>query len=288
MMARDLRVGYVGLGDIGHGMAANLARAPEIDLTVFDTRSDAVAALAVLGAHAAADVAELALQVDVLHICVADAEQLRAVLFGERGFADGARSGQVVVLHSTVSPMVVRECAEALDPLGVAVLDAPISGGHDGAEAGTLTIMVGGDEQVFIRVEPVLRLMGSLVTRVGPLGSGEVMKLANNVMSMGNRLLYLEALRLAEAHGISEEALNEVVSASTGASWAQQNIGFLDLHGVRHTDAGTAGHPVRFSKDLRQIAALASEQGIPMPITGLLAQIAPEEFRKRWAKRREQ
>jgi len=282
------RVGFVGLGDIGHGMAANLARAPEVDLTVYDTRPDAVTALTSLGAHAAADVADLTHDVDLVGICVADADQLKAVLFGEHGFITAARSGQIVVAHSTVSPVVVRECAEALETNGVAMLDAPISGGRDGSEAGTLTIMVGGDDDAFAKAEPILQLMGSTVTKVGPLGSGEVVKLANNVMSMGNRLLYLEALRLAEAHGISEETLNQVVSGSTGASWAQENIAFLDLHGVRHTDAGTAGHPVRFAKDLRQIAALASENGIPMPITGLLAQIAPEEFRKRWAERRGQ
>jgi 3-hydroxyisobutyrate dehydrogenase len=243
-----------------------------------------MAALGAIGARPAESVAELVGAVDLVHICVAYAEQVEDLVTGADGVLAASRPGQVVVVHSTVPPVVVRRCAEAAAERGVDLLDAPVSGARKGAESGTLTLMVGGDAAVLVRCLPVLETMASRVVRVGPVGAGQATKLANNIMSQGNRLLYLEALSLAEAYGVSEDALNDVVSTSTGASWAQTNIEFLDQHGVLHTDAGTPEHPYRFAKDLRYAAEIAESEGLDMPLTVMSAEVAPEAFRRRWAR----
>jgi 3-hydroxyisobutyrate dehydrogenase len=276
------RLGYVGLGDIGRGMATNLAQAG-YELKVFDIRPDAMAPALAAGASAAESLADIIDFADIIHVCVVYDEQVDSLINSSNGILERGRPGQLVVVHSTILPETVRRCAEAARQRGIDVLDAPISGARTGAMNGTLTIMVGGSRAAFDRAYPVLAAMGRTIVWIGPSGCGEAAKLANNIMSQGNRLVYLEALRLAESYGVSEEALNEVVNVSTGMSWAQTNISFLDDHGIKHTSAGAPDHPDRFAKDLRYAADIASKKGLQMPLTELSARIAPAEFRDRWA-----
>jgi 3-hydroxyisobutyrate dehydrogenase-like beta-hydroxyacid dehydrogenase len=204
-----MRVGFVGLGNIGRPMALRLAAG--FDLRAHDVVPEAVADLVAAGATAAASVSEVA-DADVLCVMVRDDDQVRAV--ADEVLASGGTP--VLVVHSTVAPQTPAE----LEALGLRVLDAPVSGGPMGAADGSLAIMVGGDEAAFAVAAPVLERMGSKVVHAGPLGAGTRMKLARNLIHFVAFTAVTEAQRLAEASGLDLVALGEV---------------------VRHTDAITGG-----------------------------------------------
>jgi 3-hydroxyisobutyrate dehydrogenase len=211
------RVGFIGLGNIGKPMALRLAAADGIELTVYDVAPDPVAELEKAGARAAASVAALAGEVDIVCVMVRDDDQVRDVLGEILGV--GAE-GQTVVIHSTVGPDTPAQLADTAARHGVKVVDAPVSGGAMGAADGTLAIMVGGSDEAFAAARPALDAMGSLVTHAGPIGSGTKFKLARNLMHFVAFTAATEAQRLAEAAGLDLVELGKV---------------------VRHTDAITGG-----------------------------------------------
>ncbi|GEP32717.1 putative dehydrogenase/reductase [Nocardioides szechwanensis] len=213
----QLRVGFIGLGNIGKPMALRLAGADAIDLTVYDVASGPVAELEAAGAAAADSVASLAACSEVICVMVRDDDQVRDVLGEILGVAGDA---QTVVIHSTVSPATPAELADTAARHGVKVVDAPVSGGAMGATDGTLAIMVGGTDEAFAAARPALEAMGSLVTHAGPIGAGTKMKLARNLMHFVAFTAATEAQRLAEAAGLDLVELGKV---------------------VRHTDAITGG-----------------------------------------------
>lgn len=204
----ELRVGFVGLGMIGKPMALTLARS-ELDLVVYDVAPEPLAELEAAGAKVAGSVAELAASVDVLCVMVRDDDQVREV-------AREAGPGPVLVVHSTVAPGTPAELAD----LGLRVLDAPVSGGPTGAAEGTLAIMVGGSDADLVVARPALEVLGGKVVHAGPIGSGTKFKLARNMMHFVAFTAASEAMRLAEAAGLSLKDLGDV---------------------VRHTDAITGG-----------------------------------------------
>ncbi len=212
-----LRVGFVGLGNIGKPMALRLADHAGIELAVFDIAAAPVAEVVAIGARAASSVAELAATVDVLSVMVRDDDQVRSVL-DEVLATDGAV--QVVVVHSTVAPSTPAELAATAATRGVAVLDAPVSGGAMGAAEGTLAIMVGGDAEAFEVARPALAAMGAKLVHAGGIGAGTAFKLCRNMMHFAAFTAATEAQRLAEAAGLDLVALGDV---------------------VRHTDAITGG-----------------------------------------------
>jgi 3-hydroxyisobutyrate dehydrogenase-like beta-hydroxyacid dehydrogenase len=218
-MTAATRVGFVGLGNIGKPMALRLASglAPGGDLVVHDVAPEPVAELVAAGARAAASVAELAGQVDVLCVMVRDDDQVREVLGETLGTA---RPGLVVVVHSTVAPQTPRQLQVTAGRHDILVVDAPVSGGAMGAAEGTLAIMVGGSEEAYAAARPVLEHMGSRVVHAGPIGAGTQMKLARNLMHFVAFTAATEAQRLAEAAGLDLVELGHV---------------------VRHTDAITGG-----------------------------------------------
>jgi 3-hydroxyisobutyrate dehydrogenase len=213
----DLRVGFVGLGNIGKPMALRLAAADGIDLTVFDVAREPLAELEAAGAGVAESVAALAAGSDVVCVMVRDDDQVRDVLGEILGVAGDA---QTVVIHSTVAPTTPAELADTAARHGVKVVDAPVSGGAMGAVDGTLAIMVGGSDEAFAAARPALEAMGSLVTHAGPIGAGTKLKLARNLMHFVAFTAATEAQRLAEAAGLDLVELGKV---------------------VRHTDAITGG-----------------------------------------------
>lgn len=212
-----LRVGFVGLGNIGKPMALRLAAAEDIELSVFDVAAEPLAELEKAGAHVADSIAALAVRVDVVCVMVRDDDQVREVLGEVLGVAGDA---QTVVIHSTVAPGTPAELADTAARHGVAVLDAPVSGGAMGAADGSLAIMVGGDAAAFERAAPALRVMGAKVVHAGEVGSGTRFKLARNLLHFVSFTAATEAQRLAEAAGLDLRALGDV---------------------VRHTDAITGG-----------------------------------------------
>jgi 3-hydroxyisobutyrate dehydrogenase len=211
------RVGFVGLGNIGKPMALRLAAADGIELTVYDVAPAPVAELEKAGARAAASVAALASQAEVICVMVRDDDQVRDVLGEVLGVAG---DGHTVVIHSTVAPDTPAALADTAARHGVQVVDAPVSGGAMGAADGTLAIMVGGSDEAFAAARPALDAMGSLVTHAGPIGSGTKFKLARNLMHFVAFTAATEAQRLAEAAGLDLVELGKV---------------------VRHTDAITGG-----------------------------------------------
>ena len=211
------RVGFVGLGNIGKPMARRLAAADGIELTVFDIAPEPIAELVETGAGSAESIADLARAADVVCVMVRDDDQVRDVLGEILGVAG---DGQVVVIHSTVAPGTPAQLADIAKRHGVAVLDAPVSGGAMGAADGSLAIMVGGDGAAYERARPALEVMGSMVVHAGQIGSGTQMKLARNLLHFVAFTAATEAQRLAEAAGLDLVELGKV---------------------VRHTDAITGG-----------------------------------------------
>ncbi len=172
------RIGFIGLGIMGRGMAANLLKAG-FSLTVWNRTIARMDDLVAQGAHAGASPADVAARSDIIVVCVSDTPDVQAVILGDDGVIAGAAPGALVIDCSTISPQATREMAIALAEQGVAMLDAPISGGSEGAAKGTLSIMVGGDAEQFARALSVLQAMGKTITHVGGHGAGQTVKLVN-------------------------------------------------------------------------------------------------------------
>jgi 3-hydroxyisobutyrate dehydrogenase-like beta-hydroxyacid dehydrogenase len=229
---RAFQVGFIGLGDIGAPMARRLVE-QGWPLTVWARRREAAEAVSQAGAVVAANPAELASRCGLVGLCVIGGDDVVEVIDALR---PGLRPGSIVVIHSTVAPAVCRELADGLADAGVDVLDAPISGGSPRAAAGTLSVMVGGAPDVFERARPVLSSLGN-AELIGPLGSGQVMKLLNNAMLMAQLELACQAVEAAAGLGIDAELAERLLQAGSGASVAMQSrIRFreLDIDHVRH------------------------------------------------------
>jgi probable F420-dependent oxidoreductase len=246
-------VGFIGLGNQGLPMAERLVQSDR-GVTLWARRAASLEPFAGTRATVVETPADLALRCSIVCLCVSGDDDVRELVHGERGLRQGFTVGTVLVVHSTVLPETCRELAVDLHPLGVEVLDAPVSGGAGGARAGTLTIMVGGDVDAFARVESVLEEMGR-PTHLGPVGSGLLMKLLNNGMLIANMRVAREGFALAQDLGIDVEAAERVLQSSSGGSFAIPSmIRFRardDLWRVRdnlakdlhHFDAIRAGQP---------------------------------------------
>ena len=212
------RVGFVGLGIMGSRMAANLARAGH-ELTVFNrTRATAEAWAAEHGGTVADSPAAVGAASDVVISMVVDGEQVRAVLLGEQGVAQGAAPEALCVDMSTIAPAQTRAIGAELAERGLRMLDAPVTGSSPKAQDGTLTIMAGGDAGDFARAEPLLRVMGELVVHVGALGHGEMVKLINNAVAAANAATVGEALIVGQRTGVDLDALVEIMAKGSGGS----------------------------------------------------------------------
>lgn len=265
-----MRVGFVGLGNIGRPMALRLATADDVELVVHDVAPDPVAELAAAGARAAGSVAGLARDVDLVCVMVRDDGQVREVLGEVLGVA---RDGLIVAIHSTVAPTTPASLADTAGRHGVRVLDAPVSGGAMGAADGTLAILVGGDEEAVAAARPALERMGSLVVHAGPVGAGTRMKLARNLMHFVAFTAATEAQRLAEAAGLDLVALGEVVrhtdavTGGPGAIMHRSTTATLDADDFWYD---VLGHVRALGeKDLRHALDLADDLGVDVPLAAL-------------------
>lgn len=277
----DLKVGFIGLGDMGGGIAASIARAG-FDLTVFDLREEAMAAAESYGARRASSVAELARSVDILGTCVLYDSQAKDIFLGEGGIIASANPGLVAIMHSTIFPETVTDIARAAQERDVLVVDAPVSGGRDRSRAGELTVMVGASEDAFAKAAPVLDAVGKDVFRVGDVGAGQVVKLGNNIMGLVNALVAMETVKFVNSYGVTSEDLFKVASVSSGASRAIESWSLHDRYKDEHTGAGTPEHPHRMAKDLRYAVTAAQERLTNLPIVALCAQLSPGMYAERW------
>jgi 3-hydroxyisobutyrate dehydrogenase len=262
------RVGFIGLGIMGTGMTRNLLRA-NVDLTVYNRTPERMQPLADAGAATAASPAALAASADVVFVCVSDTPDVEQVLLGGDGVLQGARPGTLVVDMSTISPRATRELAERLREAEVAMLDAPVSGGSEGAAKGTLSIMVGGEAADLERARPYLGAMGSTITHVGPVGAGQSCKLVNQILVVVNMLAAAEALVFAEAAGLDLERTLEAVTAGGAGSWMLANRGPQ----VIRRDWRPGFTIDLQQKDLRLVIEAADENAAPVLATSTVFQL---------------
>lgn len=260
-----MRIGFIGVGNMGAPMARNLLAAGHA-VRVFDTDRGAVAALVEAGALAAEGVAGAAAEAGCVVTMLPTGRDVRAV-YGE--FVPAAAAGALAVDCSTVDVATARAVAEAAAARGLAPLDAPVSGGVAGAAAGTLTFMVGGPEDAFARAGPVLRAMGRKIVHAGAAGNGQAAKICNNMMLGVSMVALAEAFTLGEALGLSAQSLFDIASNASGGSWAMRN--HLPVPGVVEGAAANRGFRPGFSaammlKDLQLAQAAARETGVGAPM----------------------
>jgi 3-hydroxyisobutyrate dehydrogenase-like beta-hydroxyacid dehydrogenase len=253
---------------MGSGMTHNLLRA-SVDLTVYNRSPERMQPLANAGAATAASPAELAAAVDVVFLCVSDTPDVEQVLLGDDGVLRGAKSGSLVVDMSTISPAATRQLAARLAEEGVAMIDAPVSGGSEGAAKGTLSIMVGGEAADVERARPYLAAMGSAITHLGPIGSGQSCKLVNQILVVVNMLAAAEALVFAEASGLDLERTLEAVGGGAAGSWMLANRG---PQAIRRD--WRPGFTIDLQqKDLRLVLESADQTGAPVLATSVVFQL---------------
>jgi 3-hydroxyisobutyrate dehydrogenase len=216
-------VAFLGLGAIGEPMAARVAA--RFSLTVWNrTGARATAFAARVGARAAATPREAAQGAAIVITCLPTSAEVEALLDGPDGLLAGLAPGSLLVDCTSGDPAASRRIAGRLEPLGVGFVDAPVSGGTNGAEAGTLTVMVGGDPQLFDRAAPVLSAFGSRIVRMGPVGSGHAMKAVNNALLAVNILAVGEGLAALVKAGVPAHTALNVLNASSGRSFVSETL----------------------------------------------------------------
>ncbi len=262
MSEGNARVGFAGLGIMGTGMALNLYKAG-VDLTVWNRSPAKAAPFVSLGVPVALSVNELAAAVDVLFICLSDTPDVEAV--GRAVFGD-MRPGSILVDHSTISPSATRELATEAAEYGVTWIDAPVSGGNEGAENGTLAIMVGGPQDAVETIAPYLDVMGSSTVRMGLAGTGQTTKLVNQILCVVNQLASSEALLLAEQAGLDLHDVIAAVGGGAAGSWMLANRGPQMADGY-----WGPGFTIDLQqKDLRLVLEEATRLGVPLQGTELV------------------
>jgi len=260
------RVGFVGLGTMGQFMAANLARAG-FSLTVWNRTASRADPLVELGATKAQTPADVARSSDLVITCLTDSPQVEAVLFGPDGLAEGFNQGSLFIDCSTLSPLKAQEFAERLRATGVTMLDAPVSGGSEGAKNAALSIMVGGADLDFERARGVLSAMGTSVTLLGPIGAGQWAKAINQVILCGLYLGVAEGVTLGLKAGLDVELVLSALKGGAAGSWVLEN---------RSSRMIDNDYPLGFKislhrKDLGIGLDLAKSVGATLPVTALAA-----------------
>ncbi len=261
-------VGFVGLGVMGRRMAANVRRAG-FRLLVHDIDPSAVEALVAQGAEDAGSLAGIGRGADAVVTMLPDTPDVETVLFGDGGLGGAMRPGSVLIDMSTISPIATREFARRLGERGVRMLDAPVSGGFQGAEAGTLSIMVGGEAGVLEDCLPLLQAMGTSINHIGDGGAGQVCKACNQVAVVITIQAVAEALTLAKKNGVDPAKARQALLGGFAHSRA------LDLHGQRVLDGNYApAFKVRLQqKDLRIALETGRASGTPLPATALVQEL---------------
>jgi 3-hydroxyisobutyrate dehydrogenase-like beta-hydroxyacid dehydrogenase len=263
-----LRVGFVGLGTMGVGMARNLAQAGfELSLAT-RTASKARALGQELGARACDCPQDVAAGSDIVVSCLPDAPEVEEVHLGDNGTIRSASAGTVLIDCSTIAPDAARSIAKRVAESGCAFLDAPVSGGQKGAQEGTLTFFVGGDAAALEKARPVLAAMGKRITHLGPSGSGQLGKAVNQIVVANTLLAVSEGMAFAARAGLPMAPLHEALMGGAASSWMLDVLGkkmmerdFKPAFAIKHQQ-----------KDLA-IVLKAARQKVPLPGTALVHQL---------------
>ncbi len=253
-----MRVGFIGLGSQGAPMARRIVESG-YDVTLWARRPATLEAFADTAAKTAQSPAELAAASDLVCLCVVGDDDVREVLAGDNGVLAGLASGGIVAIHSTIHPDTCRELAQTAAEQGVSVIDAPVSGGGPAAQDGKLLAMVGGETDVVERCRPVFATYADPIVHLGPLGSGQVAKILNNLLFTANMGSAVSALELGEALGIPRDKLGEVVTRGSANSKALSSI--VAFGGRTDRIASVAG--ALLQKDVRHAASIAEAASAP-------------------------
>jgi len=261
-------LGFMGLGLMGKPMALNLLMAG-YPLTVWNRTAEKMTPLLEAGAKPAKNPADLAKQSEIIFVMITDAPQVREVVLGEQGIIHGAKPGTIIIDTSSIAPSAEREISRKLAAEEIHLLDAPVSGGPEGAAKGTLAIMVGGDEDIFKTALPVLQALGKTIRYVGGPGMGQLVKLCNQVACALNILAMSEAFLLAQRGGADMALVREVLMGGAAGSWMLENWGPKIL-----ANDYTPGFTVaNFQKDLRNVMQEATDLQISLPGAALAHQL---------------
>jgi 3-hydroxyisobutyrate dehydrogenase len=275
-----MRIGFIGLGNMGGPMALNLLKAGHT-LSVFDLSADSVKRLTDAGATAAASPAELAAdKQDVIVTMLPAAAHVKSVYLGDNGLLAQVVGKPLFIDSSTIDPHSAREVAKAAVDAGLAMLDAPVSGGTGGAQAGTLTFMVGGTEADFNKAQPILAAMGKNIVYCGAAGAGQAAKVANNMLLAITMIGTAEAMSLGTALGVDPKVLAGIINTSSGRCWSSDT--YNPFPGVMENVPSARGYTGGFGTDLMLkdlgLAAEAAKQVRQPVLMGGLAQQLYQSF----------
>ncbi len=263
-----MKVAFIGMGTMGAPMALNLLKAGH-EVTVHNRTREREEPVAKAGAKRAASPKEAAAGVEAVIICVSDTPDVEAMIMGSEGVIQSAKPGTVVVDMSTISPVATKKMAQALAEKGVKMIDAPVSGGSEGAQKATLTIMAGGEAEDLEKVRPVLEAMGKSITLMGPVGSGQMTKAINQIAISGTYLALAEGLTLGLKAGLDLDKVTKAISGGVAGSWILQNRSGNMIKNEYPLGFKTSLH----YKDLGIALETAKEMGVAMPLSGLVAQL---------------
>ncbi len=260
---RTARVGFIGVGLMGHGMAKNLVE-KGFPLTIMGNRNRApVDSLVAKGATEVKTPAEVARASDIVFLCVTDSTVVEKVVRGPDGLKAGAAAGMIIVDTSTANPVSTLELAADLKGAGVTLCDAPLGGTPAQAELGQLTAMVGADDATLAAIRPAVEAWAAKVTHIGPVGAGHKMKLLNNFIAMGYGALFAEALALGQKVGISPQTIDSVIRGSRMDSGFYQTFFKYVLERDREAHKFTIDNAL---KDMRYVEAMADDVRMPNPV----------------------
>jgi len=263
-----MKIGFIGLGIMGKPMSKNLLKAG-YELVVMDRNQQAVAEVVAAGAKAVATPKEVAQQTDIIVTMLPNSPHVKEVVLGENGVIEGAKKGAIVADMSSIAPLVSREVAKKLAEKGVEMLDAPVSGGEPKAVDGTISVMVGGKQEVFDICYPVLKAMAGSVVRTGDVGAGNITKLANQIIVALNIAAVSEALVLASKAGVEPELVYQAIRGGLAGSTV------LDAKAPMMMDRNfKPGFRINLHiKDLNNVLETSHEVGVPLPLTSAVMEM---------------
>jgi 3-hydroxyisobutyrate dehydrogenase len=263
-----MKIGFVGMGTMGAAMALNILKAGH-EVTVYNRTREREEPVAAAGARRATSPMEAARGADIIITCVSDTPDAEAVILGEKGIIRGARAGAIVVDMSTISPSATRRISAELAKKGIHMLDAPVSGGSEGAQKGTLSIMIGGEAADVEKAMPVLSAMGKNITHVGPSGAGQFTKAINQVIIAGVYLGVAEGMTLGLKAGLDMKKVVQALAGGAAGSWV---LNFRSANMIKNEYP--LGFRIRLHrKDVTIALEAARELGVFLPGTSLVEQI---------------
>jgi 3-hydroxyisobutyrate dehydrogenase-like beta-hydroxyacid dehydrogenase len=263
----ETEIGFIGLGQMGKWMALNLIR-KGFSLLVYDLRKEAMDDLVKHGAKAPENLSEIANQCNNIVLSVPDTSVVESVLFGKTGLKPELKAGHTIIDCGTTHPLFTRQTSALLKKEGIDLVDAPVSGMESRAREGTLTIMVGGDEDAYLKIHPLLEAMAKTIVYMGASGNGQLAKMTNNVLFNISCAAMAEILPMATRMGLDPEKICSVVRTGTG-----QSSGFDFFSPLVLDDNFTPGYPMKSAyKDMATVMEISNEYQIPLPVTSATMQ----------------